>query len=383
MKIFNNSGGDIMAIYKDKKRGTYYVSVYVGDGENRKRILRRGFKTKAEAKKEESEIIFNAEMYNSDNPLFTDVVNEFIESYKKRRKESSVHRLEKECRLYIKPFFEGKFIQNIKKRDILKFHDFLLDKLSITTAKNVHGYLSSIFYYAVKMEYVSFNVAKEVGNIKGSSDKQFDYWTLDEFKLFLSHVDDNVYKALFMTLFYSGMRLGESLALTWQDIDFDNNIISINKTANLGNITTPKTKSSVRKLKMPQHTMNAIAAIKLETKPKAGYYVFGEYYTHKPLNTARAYFLDNIRQINKNNKDKDESEKVKLKRIRIHDLRHSHASYLINKGYDIQIVSKRLGHAKVSVTYDIYAHLYPNKEEEAILDMEDDFKSADIIKFAK
>ena len=365
-----------MAIYKDKKRGTWYISVYVGEGEKRKRILRRGFKTKAEAKKEESEIIFNAELYNSDNPLFTDVVDEFIESYEKRRKESSVHRLKKECRLYIKPFFEGKFIQNIKKRDILKFHDYLLDCLSMTTAKNVHGYLSSILNYAVEYEYVSSNVAREVGNIKGNDEKQFDYWTLDEFKLFLSHVDNNLYRALFMTLFYSGMRLGEALALTWQDIDFDNNIININKTANLGKVTTPKTKTSIRKVRMPQHTMNTISTIKLETKPKHDYFVFGEFYTHKPLNTARAYFLDNIRQINDNTKHK-------LKRIRIHDLRHSHASYLINKGYDIQIVSKRLGHAKVSVTYDIYAHLYPNKEEEAILAMEDDFKSADVIKFAK
>lgn len=364
-----------MPVYKDKKRGTYYVSVYVGKGERRKRVLRRGFKTRPEAVKAEAEIIFNAELYNSDNPLFTDVVDEFIKSYSKKRKESSTNRLKKECRLYIKPFFEGKFIQNIRKRDILKFHDYLLDRLSITTAKNVHGYLSAILNYAVKMEYVTTNVAREVGNIKGNDNKEFDYWTLDEFKLFLSHIDDKVYRALFMTLFYSGMRIGEALALTWKDIDFENNVINIDKTANLGKITTPKTKASIRKIKMPQHTMNAIAEIKLEKKPKPDYFVFGEYYTHKPLNTTRGYFLTRIRQINKKG--------IKLKRIRIHDLRHSHASYLINKGFDIQIVSKRLGHSKVSVTYDIYAHLYPNKEEEAIQAMEDDFKSADVIKFVK
>ncbi|MFA1819044.1 tyrosine-type recombinase/integrase [Virgibacillus oceani] len=363
-----------MAIYKDKKRDTWYISVYIGDGGKRKRIVRRGFKTRPEAKKAEAEIIFNAEMYNSDNPLFTDIVDEFINSYEKQRKATSVHRLKKECRLYIKPFFEGKYIQNIKKRDIKKFHDFLLDKLSMTSAKNVHGYLSSILNYAVEMEYLNSNVAREVGNIRGSDDKEMDYWTLDEFKLFLTHVEDNTYKALFMTLFYSGMRLGEAIALTWKDVDFDNNIIHINKTANLNKITTPKTKTSIRKIKMPQHTMNAIATVKLETKPKHDYFVFGEYCTHKPRTTVTNYFIRYIRRINKS---------VNLKQIRVHDLRHSHASYLINKGYDIQIISKRLGHAKVSTTYDIYAHLYPNKEDEAIKDMEDDFKSADVIKFAK
>lgn len=368
-----------MAIYKDKKRGTWYISVYVGDGENKKRILRRGFKTKAEAKKEESEIIFNAEMYNSDNPLFTDVVDEFIAFYEKRRKESSVHRLKKECRLYIKPFFEGKFIQNIKKRDILKFHDFLLDKLSMTSAKNVHGYLSSIFNHAVKMEYANSNVAREVGNIQGTDKKQMEYWTLEEFKVFLNHLESDLYKALFMTLFYSGMRIGEAVALTWQDIDFENNIIDVNKTVHLGNVTPPKTESSIRKIEMPQHTINAIAQIKLQTKPKHDYYVFGEFYDHLPHTTANGYFLRKIRQINK----KETNKKVKLKEIRLHDLRHSHASYLINKGYDIQIVSKRLGHSKISTTYDIYAHLYPNKESEAVKAMEDDFKGADVIKMFK
>lgn len=366
-----------MAIYKDKKRGTWYVSVYVGEGERRKRILRRGFNSRAEAKKAESEIIFNAEIYNSDNPLFTEVVDEFIKSYEKRRKESSVHRLKKECRLYIKPFFDGKFIQNIKRRDILKFHDFLLDKLSLKSAKNVHGFLSSIFNYAVKMEYVSNNVAREVGNIQGSTKREFNYWTLDDLKIFLNHIDSDLYKALFMTLFYSGMRIGEAVALTWNDIDFKNNIISINKTAYLGKVTTPKTETSIRKLKMPQHTMNKIAQLKLENNPKDDYFVFGEFYTHKPHTTINAYFLNNIRQINK------KDEKIKLKQIRVHDLRHSHASYLINKGYDIQIVSKRLGHSKISTTYDIYSHLYPNKEDEAILAMEDDFKSADVIKIVK
>src|SRR5690625_4585087 len=115
-----------MAIYKDKKRGTYYVSVYVElkNGE-RKRIMRRGFKTKAEARRAESEIVFNASLESPDNPLFTDVVDEYISWYKKRRKQTSINRLKKESRLYIKPFFENKFIQDIKRRDIVKFHDFL------------------------------------------------------------------------------------------------------------------------------------------------------------------------------------------------------------------------------------------------------------------
>lgn len=369
--FFNRS--ENMAIYKDEKRGTYYVSVYVElkNGE-RKRIMRRGFKTQSEAKRAEAEIIFNASIQSPDNPLFVDVVDEYISWYEKRRKASSVHRLKKEARLYIKPFFKNKFIQDIKRRDVIKFHDHLLEKLSVTTSKNVHGYLSAIFNHAVKMEYTNNNVAREVGNVDANESKKFNYWTLDEFKEFLKVVDNFKYQTLFMCLFYSGARIGELLALTWKDIDFEENTIDINKTTTHKQaVNSPKTKSSIRMLKMPTHTMNLLRQLKLQTKPKEDYYIFGNFYDPLSRNSVQEYFS---RRFDKG---------LKLKRIRIHDFRHSHASYLINKGYDIQIVSKRLGHARVSTTYDIYSHLYPNKEEEAVASMEDDFKTADIIKLIK
>ncbi|SFL39701.1 Site-specific recombinase XerD [Gracilibacillus orientalis] len=361
-----------MAIYKDKKRGTYYVSTYVDlKNGDRKRVLKRGFKTKKEAKKAESEIVFNAAIDNPDNPFFTDVVDEYISWYEKRRKESSLHRLKKECRLYINPFFGRKHIQDIKKRDIMKFHDFLLDRLSITTSKNVHGYLSAIFNYSIKMEYVNLNIAREVGNIQASNNKKMEYWTLEEFKEFLKVVDDFRDKTLYMFLFYSGARIGELTALTWKDIDFDSNTIDINKTFYKDDIvTTPKTKSSIRKIKMPTHTMNMLKQLKLQQAPKNDYYAFGKFYSPYPFATIKGRFLNYKNSTN-------------LKPIRLHDFRHSHASYLINNGYDIQIVSKRLGHAKISTTYDKYAHLYPNKEEEAIDHMNNDFKPADAIKLIK
>lgn len=350
-----------------------YVELKNGD---RKRILRRGFKKQSEARKAEAEIIFNASIESPDNPMFVDVVDEYISWYEKRRKASSLHRLKKECRLYIKPFFDNKFIQDIKRRDVMKFHDFLLEKLSVTTAKNVHGYLSAIFNYAVKMEYTNINVAREVGNVDANETKKINYWTLEEFKGFLKVVENFKYQTLFMCMFYSGARIGELLALTWNDVNFDHNTIDINKTTTHQQvINTPKTKSSIRILKMPNHTMNLLRQLKLQTNPKNDYFVFGEFYDPLSRSAVTDYYSRLF--------DSKGKTKTKVKRIRLHDFRHSHASYLINNGYDIQIVSKRLGHKKVSTTYDIYSHLYPNKEDEAIAMMEDDFKPADIIKLIK
>lgn len=364
-----------MPVYKDKKRGTWYVSVYVEtkDGK-RKRVMRRGFKTKSEAKKAESELIFEASLQSSDNPLFNDLLDEYLEWYRKRRKESTVYKLEGNIRQYIRPFFGKMYVQSISKPDIIRFHDFLLDRLAVSTAKAVHKDLSAIFNYAITMEYIAVNPAKEVGNIKIAENKKINYWTLDEFKRFLTVVDNERYYALFMLLFYSGARIGEILALTWKDIDFENNIIDINKRYYRTVINTPKNKSSIRKIKIPNHTINLLRKMKLKGNFKDDYFIFGEYY--KPINQSTV-----SQQFHKYLDRFIIDGKQTLKRIRLHDFRHSHASYLINKGYDIQIISKRLGHNKISTTYDIYAHLYPNKEDEAVLEMENDFKPAEILEF--
>lgn len=360
-----------MPVYKDKKRGTYYVSVYVEtrDGE-RKKVMRRGFKSRQEAKKAEAELIFNASFESSDNPTFAELAEEYLAWYKQRRKASSYRKIESMIRIRLIPYLKNKKVQDITKRDVMRLQNNLLDKYEINSAKRTHAVLSSIFNYAIKVEYLTKNVAREVGNIQARQEKRMDYWTIDEFKKFIKHVDDLMYMAFFMCLFFGGFRKGELLAITWKDINFDDNTIDVNKTVSRNNITSPKNESSNRVLKMPNHTMNLLRQLKLNRKPKADYFVFGEYYNHLHESTLDRKYDEYIK-------------KSKVKRIRIHDFRHSHASYLINNKYDIQIVSKRLGHSNVSTTYDIYSHLYPNKEDDAIAQMEADFKPADIIKLTK
>jgi len=357
----------IMAVYKDKKRGTYYYSVIVElpTGE-RKRFMKRGFNSRSEARKAEVDFLFNFEMETDDYITFGKISDMYLVWYKKRRKASSYKKIESVVRIQLKPRFENKILKDISRRDIMRFHDDLLGELSIASVKKAHTVMSAILNYAIKLEYLKNNVAREVGNVDVRDEKRINFWTIEEFKHFISSVDKLVYKALFMVLFYGGLRKGEALALTWKDIDFDNNLININKTVYQRHVTSPKNKSSVRTIKMTQHTMNLLRELKLESKNKTDYVVFGEFYDHIPETTIDRYFLKYIKAAG-------------VKRIRIHDLRHSHASYLINLGNDIQIVSKRLGHANTSTTYDIYSHLYPNAEDEAIARMENDFKSADVV----
>lgn len=119
---------------------------------------------------------------------------------------------------------------------------------------------------------------------------------------------------------------------------------------------------------MPQHVMNLLAELKLSKKPDKTYVVFGDYYDHISTTTLDRYFYDWIK-------------KSGVKRIRIHDIRHSSASYLINKGAIPSMVAQRLGHKSTAVTLDTYSHLYPSTEKEVINQMEDDFKPGKIYDF--
>lgn len=362
-----------MPVYEDDERGTYYFITWIPTKDGKKQVKRRGFETLREARIAEAKMITDAEegLYEEENPTFEYVADEYMAWYKRRRKASSYTKLESMMRIKLKPAFKNKKLRDITNRDIRRFQDDLIDEeLSVHYIKRLHQQLSSLFNFAIREEYTTKNPARIVGNVDLEENMRMDYWTLEEFKEFISGVDDYLYKTLFMTLYYSGMRKGELSALTWADINFDNNTINIDKTAYNGKITSPKTTSSIRKLEMPEYVMKMLQRLKMTKEPtqKIGYYVFGEFYDHLPATTLDRYY----------HKYRD---KTQLKKIRLHDFRHSHASYLINKGAIASVVAKRLGHKDVATTLNIYSHLYPSTEKEIINQMEDDFKIADVLEF--
>lgn len=348
-----------MSVYKDNQRGTFYFRTRI----NGKQVKRRGFKTTKEARLAEAQLLLDDDI-NEDNPPFEKVADEYKNWYRKRRKPMSYTKMEGIVNNYLIPWFGKKQIDNIKNRDVMKFHDELIDKNSVATNKTIHVFLSAVFNFAIRNEYTTKNPARAVGNFDGKPEKHVNYWTLDEFKTFMSAVDDFQYYVLFMVLYYSGMRRGEVMALTWGDIDFDNNSVHIDKTLTKKGINSTKT-GATRAIQMPTFVMRLLSQLKAQASPKMTYVVFGE-------------FKQPISETTISRKFKEWIAESGVKPIRIHDLRHAHASYLINKGTVISVISQRLGHSNVSTTLDTYSHLYPTTEKEAVQDMEDDFKRADI-----
>ena len=152
------------------------------------------------------------------------------------------------------------------------------------------------------------------------------------------------------------MRIGELRALTLKDIDTDGNTINIDKTyyegRKGGTVTTPKTVGSLRKVTIPQFLSDELKSYICSLKEISLNDRVFPVTRFKVSNAIRKY-----------------SEKAGVKRIRIHDLRHSHVSLLINMGYSVVAIGKRVGHSSDRITYN-YAHMYPSVQEGIAKDLD-------------
>lgn len=169
--------------------------------------------------------------------------------------------------------------------------------------------------------------------------------------------ENPIARAAIITMFYTGLRVGELTALTWADIDLDKGEISVTKTKQVVGgktiISTPKTPKSERTIQIPPFL------VKLLTEYRASFYDHG---------AEDAAF--NISKSGLGHRIKVTSAKAGVKRIRVHDLRHSHASLLIELGFSPLLIAERLGHERVETTLNTYAHLWPSKQAEVVEKLE-------------
>lgn len=348
-----------MPVYKDKQRGTWYYakSVKKPDG-SYKQIKKRGFKLKKEALEAERQAI--DAVHESNDITFKQIATEYLMWYEKRRKQSSVKVIRNILMNHLIPEFGTKKLDKITPRHVMNYQNKIIDEYAGDFLDKIHTTLSALFNYGIRSQVVTANPAKIAGNFPKKSKSRINFWELHEFKTFIEVVEEEPYRTFFMTLYYSGARKGELLALTWEDILFEQNSIDINKTLDhKGNRTSTKTDSSTRILLMPAFVMDMLKELK-PSYAKSDYVVFGDFYD--PISTTT---LDRRYQ--------KFIEQSGVKKIVMHEFRHSHASYLINKGVTPGVVAERLGHKSVATTLDTYSHLYPDKQIEAVATMEEDF----------
>lgn len=232
-----------------------------------------------------------------------------------------------------------------------------------TINRSMRHTLMMYLNFAFKMGYISFNPAVAIPKYKKPNEvpiKLDNFWELDEFNIFISFVNDQMYKDLFYFLFFTGIRIGEALALTWNDVNFANNKISINKSiryvsSELGYlIGSPKNIRSIRTIDISSHIHDMLHNI-YENQHKSSayfnnkYFVFGGKY-HLKYGNIRLKFKHYISVSD-------------VKEITIHGLRHSHASSLINAKVDDYLIAERLGHS-INELRNTYAHIYGKNKKE-------------------
>lgn len=271
---------------------------------------------------------------------------------------------------------------NLLTKDILqKYIRDLEDKYSKDYVEKFYYTIRAALNYGVENDYIQINPMNKV-KLRVDKDevrKEMNFWEPNEFERFIKEVDDQEMRTLYIFLYYMGTRRGEALSLQWKDIDFQTGVVSIYKTVTYkikGStyiITSPKTNNSIRNIPMFKIVKESLSEWKEVHKKMYGFseecFVFGY---DRPLPAERPR-KQMIKVLDRINEGLPESEQ--LKRIRIHDFRHSHASWLINNmgKYDFSDydIAKRLGDT-VQMLHSTYAHQFKGAGRNIIESMEND-----------
>ena len=344
-----------MPVFKNEDNGTWYVMArYVNWKGERRQKCKRGFATKKEA--QEWERMFQLQNASDLDMSFEAFTELYIRDVKTRLKENTWLTKEHIIRTKILPYFGKLRISEISTKEIITWQNELLairqpngKPYSASYLQKIHSQLSAIFNHAVNFYHLPSNPAQKAGNMGKEEHREMLFWTKEEYLKFADvMMDKPVSYYAFEILYWCGLRMGELLALTPADFNFETHTLRINKSYQRLHredvITPPKTLKSNRTIKMPQFLCDEMQDyLKMLYEPKEDERIFtiSKSYLHHEMNRG--------------------SKVSGVKRIRVHDLRHSHVSLLINMGFTVLAIADRMGHESIDITYR-YAHLFPSEQ---------------------
>ncbi len=348
--------------YKKKDGKTYYMfNAYIGKQDSGKKIFitRRGFKTKKEAQIEYVKLLDENKRVFACKFTFKEVYDMWIPNYKKTVRESTFYKNVKIFEHHILPALGHYRMDKIKVHMLQEIINEWHEKL--VQYKRIKNLVSNIFKHAIRNGYIKENPCDLLLLPKErTTQKKKNYLEKEELELFLStmrETQDKKWYVFFRLLAFSGMRRGEAMALTWSDIDFKKNTISINKTLAAGInhkalVQPPKTRSSKRIIDMDTNTMHVLKDFKRSKKTIDfnGIVFSNESGGHLCLSYP--------------GKIADQVCKETNLYVTPHGLRHTHCSILFEAGATLAEVKERLGHSSIKTTMDIYNHVSKKKKEE-------------------
>lgn len=347
-----------MPSYKDKNNGKWFCKFYYTNWNGEKKQKKKsGFNLKKEADQWERTFL---EKYKAQPHITIETMwGHYLESIQGDKKILTLRNKKTVYNSKIKPWFKNLYVDEITPFQIKKWQLWLQKQnISNSTINAYKMILSSLFTFAVKYFGLSKNPCSAVSNLKVIK-KEMDYWTLEEFNEYMNNVQTNdTLKLMVYILFWTGMRIGELLALQIKDINFKDNTITISKNAvymSSENIIIQDTTKNYIKRDINIH--NAL-------KKRLNKHIDGLYGAKED---TLLFPMSNYHYVKRH--FRNSFKKVNVKKIRIHDLRHSHISLLINLGYPINGIARRVGDTPETII-STYAHIYKKTTLEFINKLE-------------
>ena len=342
--------------------GTYRASVSLGfDPITGKRIqkFKNGFKTQKEAQEWRMRMLadFGKRAISSNSSMtFQKFLEDyFISDYKSKVRQRTFDMSQSKFRRLSR--FHNMKLSDIKAPHVKQWQNALFNEgLSNNYIRSVHQILQQVFDLAVRLGMLPNNVAKIVGNVKKEKPKG-DFWTIEEFQKFISTFDKSdlyslMYFSTFWFFFMTGVRTSELQGIEWNKIDWEYGTVLIDKSVYYKSqkewyLTEPKTQSSIRLIYLDDDTLNVLKEWR-KAQSQIGNFRFVFTVSDSPLIKST---LKRVLQRH--------SDYAGVKSIRIHDLRHSHASFMLYLGMNDLEMQNRLGHADIKTTLGTYSHLRP------------------------
>lgn len=347
-----------MSVCKDEKRGTWYVTFYYTDWRGRRiHKKKRGFARKKDAQAWEAEFLHSSA--GSCDMLFGDFVEIYLSDMENRLKQNTMQNKRSMIQTKIVPYFADLRLNEITPVQVRRWQaEILAQNPAPTYAKTINNQLSAILNYAVRYYKLPANPARTAGSMGKKDAPEMKFWTLEQFNQVIPHVKKLPARVGLSILFWTGLRIGELLALSPADIDLESKTLSVKRSFQMIDgqevITDPKTYKSKRVLPLPGKLCDEIREYEdalYEPDPDDRLFPYTKHYFRHQL--RRAATLAGVEP------------------IRLHDLRHSHAALLIQLKTPILLVSQRLGHDNVETTLRVYGHLYPATADETMQKLDD------------
>jgi integrase len=356
-----------------RKRGkTWSFTLDIGkDAQGkRKQKTKGGFKTKKAAEEACAELISQlrrGEYIEPSKSTLTEYLQEWMDSSAKQTlKQTTFDTYQIVIKKHLVPELGQIKLNQLTPAMIQKFYSRKLeDGFSGDYVRYMHSILHKALNQAVKWQFLYKNPAEHVTPPKLNL-KEKSIWTIEEASHFLKYTQKEHYYIAYLLAIHTGMRQGEILGLRWKDCDLEKGLLRIQQT--LGRtrkglmFQEPKTRGSKRVITLTNQVLDALKRHKAKQNQQKLLLGRG-YQDHDLVNSTLEGKPINPRNLIRNFHRM--IEKSGVPKLRFHDLRHTHASIMLQLGEHPKIVSERLGHSRTGVTLDIYSHVIPNLQADA------------------